>query len=123
MINFIRIKPRNIHNPKGGKAQPPKVSINGNTFTLNQKALDKLHEISGLSKFSFVIHVSECGDYVGFEAVSSLIPMHSMPKSISSGDAKDRLNVPSRAFKFNVDLDKVQGGILYGKIKISVNWY
>lgn len=113
-MNFIPIETKSVHNPKGGEAQPPFVSVALHTFTLNNNAIIELSKVWGGMDFSLQIFVSECGDYVAFGARKPKRPITGFPKSISSKEAKTRLNFNSVG-RSRVNLE-LKDGMLVGKV-------
>lgn len=106
---------KKAHNPTGAKATPPKVSINVTTFTLNNNAILELSKIWGSLDFSLQLFVSECGDYIGIGARESITEKTGLPKSISSREAKDRLNLQP-VFGRHEILLTIDDGVLVGKV-------
>ena len=106
---------KRTHNPAGGKPKPPGVSINGSIFTLNNMAVIELSKLWGGVDFSLQLYVSECGDYVGFGARKSVNVTTGFKKTVTSGEARERLNLPRTLSRFQVSL-KLEKDILIGKV-------
>ena len=96
------------HNQKGRTPEPPTVSINGATFSLNNTASIALARIHGGSDYAIQLYVSECLGFVGFGVKPSDKVLSSPVKSITSRKVKDMLNLRFGVLKFNlVDHDGV----------------
>ena len=94
---------------------PPSVTIKGNLFTLNNRALMDLSNVWGGMGFAIQLFVSECGDFVGFAPKSSDKTLTGQPKTVSSVEAIERLGV-SRVDTPRIEL-KLENNILVGKVR------
>ncbi|MEZ8295830.1 hypothetical protein AB6D11_18575 [Vibrio splendidus] len=90
-IEWHFIDHKNIHNPTGKIPNPPSVTVNGNSFCLNNLAVALLVQIHGSMNFSIQMAVSKCGRHFAFTPRGTEKRLTSPPKMISSADARRSL--------------------------------
>lgn len=112
-MKLIPIETSKTHNT-GRKAAPAGVSVNGNTFALNNLAIMELSKIWGGMGFALQIYVSECGNYVAFSPKQSEVELTGQPKAIVSGLARERLNFTD--FRKSDIVLHLDNDVLVGKV-------
>ncbi|MCY9874037.1 hypothetical protein [Vibrio barjaei] len=118
-INWVEIDTSmRTGNTKGITAKPPTVSVNGSTFTMNNRAIIALTDIHGSHDFSLRLFISDCGNHIGVKPKKPEFEKTGINKSITSREARLMLNAEQRTGPIKVLLTP-HDDMLIGSIELE----
>ncbi len=102
------------HDNRPKKPETMFASLNGNTFTLNNLAVNELCDIWGGTDYGINLYISECKNFIAFGVKEQTRETSSLVKTISSKQALDELEIYG---KHRIEL-KVEEGMLVGDVSL-----